>query len=325
VLSSSWGAYLRGQVEPEIAVVSKAVLDEQRDLVAEAELHLTAETRGFAEVDEVLEREGQGDGLGKTDLDVLLGVLDVGVLAQGDGAVANVTSAGKLYALLCALDGDCLRVSGLSIYAVLVHLTRLGQGRQIPGDLGELGARHGDRCSVFGVRDTQMLLVNVHELDVVLAQPVALRALEHQVDNIRRILGFQCEDVIVLCAAQDLGERGEVDAERKVAIAAERREGFGLEHHGNEGDVGVVHGLERDTGVIAVEVAVLDEILDGVDDLRGISAYAIGASMAHVQTYLLQQVCLLEACFQHCDVVSSVFACRRMVTRTLDGLCGGLW
>jgi hypothetical protein len=31
--------------------------------------------------------------------------------------------------------------------------------------------------------------------------------------------------------------------------------------------VGVVHGLERDTRVIAVEVAVLHEVLDGIDDL----------------------------------------------------------
>jgi hypothetical protein len=30
----------------------------------------------------------------------------------------------------------------------------------------------------------------------------------------------------------------------------------------------VIHSLESDTGVIAVEVAVLDEILDGVDDLE---------------------------------------------------------
>jgi hypothetical protein len=29
----------------------------------------------------------------------------------------------------------------------------------------------------------------------------------------------------------------------------------------------VVHGLQRDTRVIAVKVAVLHEILDGVDDL----------------------------------------------------------
>jgi hypothetical protein len=32
--------------------------------------------------------------------------------------------------------------------------------------------------------------------------------------------------------------------------------------------VGVVHGLEGDSGVIAVEVAVLHEIFDGVDDLK---------------------------------------------------------
>jgi hypothetical protein len=31
--------------------------------------------------------------------------------------------------------------------------------------------------------------------------------------------------------------------------------------------VGVVHGLEGDTRVIAVEVAVLDQVLDRVDDL----------------------------------------------------------
>ena len=68
---------------------------------------MTAEAGGFAEVDEVLEREGKGDGLGKADLDVLLLVLDIGVLAKGDGTVADVTSAGELHALLCALNGDC--------------------------------------------------------------------------------------------------------------------------------------------------------------------------------------------------------------------------
>lgn len=72
---------------------------------------MTAETGGFAEVDEVLEGESQGDGLGKADLDVLFGVLDIGVLAEGDRAVANVTGAGELYALLCALNGDCSTVS----------------------------------------------------------------------------------------------------------------------------------------------------------------------------------------------------------------------
>lgn len=31
--------------------------------------------------------------------------------------------------------------------------------------------------------------------------------------------------------------------------------------------MGVVHGLESNSGVIAIEVAVLDEVFDGVDDL----------------------------------------------------------
>jgi hypothetical protein len=70
--------------------------------------------------------------------------------------------------------------------------------------------------------------------------------------------------------------------------------------------VGVVHGLERNAGVIAVEVAVLHEVLDGIDDLYGLS---VGASLrykGHDISYLLQQLCLLEACFQHCPGVSDV-------------------
>ena len=119
-----------------------------------------------------------------------------------------------------------------------------------------------------------MLLVDVHELDIVLADSVALGALEDQVDDIRRVLSLEGEDVFVLCATEDFCKGSKVDAERKVAIAAEGREGFGLEHHGNEGDVGVVHGLERNAGIIAVEVAVLHEVLDGVDDLYEGSAGA---------------------------------------------------
>jgi hypothetical protein len=203
-------------------------------------------------------------------------VFDVGVLAEGDGAVADVTSAGELYTFLCALNGDCdVLVCCLRRFSGLYKLTRLGKSRQIPSDLGELRARHGNSRSVLSVRNTKVLLINVHELDIILAQPVALRALEDQVDDIRRVLGLEGQDVFVLCATQDFCEGGEVDSEREVAVAAEGREGFGLEHHGDEGDVGVVHGLERDAGVIAVEVAVLHEILDGIDDLCRESVCAV--------------------------------------------------
>jgi hypothetical protein len=70
--------------------------------------------------------------------------------------------------------------------------------------------------------------------------------------------------------------------------------------------VGVVHGLEGDTGVIAVEIAVLHEVLDGIDDLEteleGLEDWRIMQ-----ETDLLQQVSLFETCFQHCEPRISIF------------------
>ena len=43
-----------------------------------------------------------------------------------------------------------------------------------------------------------MLLINVHQFDVILAESVRLAALEHQVDDIWSVFGLQSEDVIVL-------------------------------------------------------------------------------------------------------------------------------
>lgn len=103
-----------------------------------------------------------------------------------------------------------------------------------------------------------MLLIDIHELDVIFAQAVALAALKHQVNNIRRILRLQRQDVFVLGASQHLHQRAEVDAEGNVAVTAEGGEGLGFEHHGDKGDVRVVHSLQGDAGVIAVEVAVLN-------------------------------------------------------------------
>ena len=112
-----------------------------------------------------------------------------------------------------------------------------------------------------------MLLVNVHQLDVVLADSIALGALENEVDNIGRIFSLESEDVLVLGSTKDLLQRDEVDAKCDIAIASGGRERVGLEQHGNEGDVAVVHGLETDARVVTFEVAVLDEVLDGFDNL----------------------------------------------------------
>ena len=112
-----------------------------------------------------------------------------------------------------------------------------------------------------------MLLVNVHELDLIFTDPVRCVVLERQRDDIGRVLSLQRKNVLALSRAQHLCKRAQVDAECDVAVAAKRRECFGPQQHRDESDVGVVHGLEGDARVIAVEVAVLYEVFDGVDNL----------------------------------------------------------
>jgi hypothetical protein len=99
------------------------------------------------------------------------------------------------------------------------------------------GTYQSDGGGVIGVGNAKVLLVNVHQLDVVLADSVALGALEDEVDDIRRVLGLEGQDVLVLSGTENLLQRDEVDAEGDVAVAAEGREGVGLEQHGDEGDV----------------------------------------------------------------------------------------
>jgi hypothetical protein len=65
-----------------------------------------------------------------------------------------------------------------------------------------------------------MLLIDIHQLDIVLAQPIRLLALKHQIHHVGRILGLEREDIVVLRGAQHLGQRAQVDAQRQVAVAA---------------------------------------------------------------------------------------------------------
>ena len=112
-----------------------------------------------------------------------------------------------------------------------------------------------------------MLLINIHQFQIILAQSVIIAALEDEVENIRSILSFESEDILGLGCAKNFCEGGQVDTEGDVTIATIGGETFGLEHHGDQGNVGVVHSLESEAGVITIEIAVLDQIFDSVDDL----------------------------------------------------------
>lgn len=63
--------YLGCEVEPQVAVALKAVLDQEGDLVGEAQLDRFGHAACLAEVDQILQREGKGHGLGQINLDVV--------------------------------------------------------------------------------------------------------------------------------------------------------------------------------------------------------------------------------------------------------------
>lgn len=85
---------------------TEAVLNQQWHLLRQVQHYRVGQIGGLAEVGEVLEGEGQSDGFREGDGDVLVGLLDVGVLADGDGTVANVTRAGELDTFLACLDNN---------------------------------------------------------------------------------------------------------------------------------------------------------------------------------------------------------------------------
>jgi hypothetical protein len=66
---------------------------------------------GLAEVDKVLEGEGEGNRLAEVDLYVLAGLVNVGMLPQLDRSRANVALAAELDALLCALNRDWITLA----------------------------------------------------------------------------------------------------------------------------------------------------------------------------------------------------------------------
>jgi hypothetical protein len=103
---SDGNAYLGGKEKAQVAA-SEAVLDTKRHFLRQAQVNLGRQSGSLAEVDQVLEGEGQSNRLAKLDGNILLWLIDVGVLADGDGAVANVALTRELDAFLCGLNDNC--------------------------------------------------------------------------------------------------------------------------------------------------------------------------------------------------------------------------
>lgn len=72
------------KVETQVTATREVVLNQERHLAGEADLDLARQGSGLAEVDQVLEGEGQRNGLRQLNIDVQIGLVNVGVASQSD-------------------------------------------------------------------------------------------------------------------------------------------------------------------------------------------------------------------------------------------------
>jgi hypothetical protein len=114
--------------------------------------------------------------------------------------------------------------------AVNIH-TGLRESHEVNADSLEFSRWHANRSRILGIRDPQMLLINIHKLQVILAQSITLAALEDQIKNIRRVLGLDGQDIFILGGAENFCKGGEVDTKSYVAVASVGGETLCLEHH----------------------------------------------------------------------------------------------
>ena len=84
-----------------------------------------------------------------------------------------------------------------------------------------------------------MLLVEVHQLHLVVGDLLLVGRLEHEGDGVGLVLRLDRDNVVGVGALQDLAHAAEVHAHGELAVATEL-----VEPVGPQGDVAVVHGLE---------------------------------------------------------------------------------
>lgn len=85
---------------------SKVILNQQRHLLGQAQLDLRRQVGGLAEVDQVLEGESKGDGFGESKRNVLLGLIDIGMLTDGNRPATNIALAREFDPFFRSLDNN---------------------------------------------------------------------------------------------------------------------------------------------------------------------------------------------------------------------------
>ena len=165
---------------------------------------------------------------------------------------------------------------------------------QILADLAPLNRVDGDERVVLSVRDRKVLDIEAQQVQLELGASAGLGVLELDLQEARVSVGLQGDRVVSVGELHHLGKVDDVDAEDDIVVAAVGLEALHAEVQRDEGDMGRVYGLERDayknqylfaricqelefaaygarvhllTCGANVQVDVVDEVLDGLDDL----------------------------------------------------------
>mmetsp|Transcript_6029 Transcript_6029/g.15552 ORF Transcript_6029/g.15552 Transcript_6029/m.15552 type:complete len:342 (+) Transcript_6029:39-1064(+) len=238
------------QVVSDVSHVGDLVFHNDWQVLDHAEGDLGGERGRLGEGVEVPQGEAGRDWLGDLNLGPLLLLVGARVWPAGDVGASDVSLSGEPDPLLGHVDVD-----------------GVADGAQVPAEPLELGRGHLHHGGVRLVGHKQVLVVYRHRLHLKVADLVVVLTLEQEGDVVGLILALDGDDVVVAGALDHLHEVADVQAHGDVPVAPVVLEPLGLQQDVDQGDVARVHGLERKPIGTAVEVALRDDVLDGIKHL----------------------------------------------------------
>ncbi len=94
-----------------------------------------------------------------------------------------------------------------------------------------------------------------------------LRALEQESQVISGIVGLEGNDIFIVRTFENLAQVCGIESQILCTIASVVVQSVAIEMDRNEGNMRRIHGLNGNSIVAAIHICILDQILDGINDL----------------------------------------------------------
>ena len=112
-----------------------------------------------------------------------------------------------------------------------------------------------------------MLFRSDHDSRTKIRNASILRAFEQESQVISGIVGLESDNVFIVCTLENLAQVRGVESQILCTIASVVVQSIAIKMDGNERHVRGIHGLNRNAVVAAIHICILNQILDGVNDL----------------------------------------------------------